>query len=133
MNSLHIIGNLTADPELRTTTAGQEVCSFTVAVNRRKTHKNPDPGADYFRVSAWGEKGKICKQYLSSGKKVSVVGSVSVRAYTNSKGEPVGQLEVKAEDVEFLTPAGQTEQQPQTPPADQAAGFTAVETDELPF
>lgn len=104
MNSLHIIGNLTADPELRTTTAGQEVCSFTVAVNRRKTQKNPDSVADYFRVSAWGEKGKICKQYLSSGKKVSVVGPVSVRAYTNSKGEPVGQLEVKAEDVEFLTP-----------------------------
>ena len=104
MNSLHIIGNLVNDPELRTTQAGQEVCNFTVAVNRRKTQQNRDPGADYFRVSAWGEKGKICNQYLSKGKKVSVVGPVSVKAYTNSKGEAAGQLEVKAEDVEFLTP-----------------------------
>lgn len=104
MNSLHIIGNICSDLELRTTTAGQEVCNFSVAVNRRKTQQNKDPGADYFRVSAWGEKGKLCNQYLSKGKKVSIVGPVSVRAYTNSKGEPVGQLEVKAEDVEFLTP-----------------------------
>ena len=104
MNSLHIIGNICSDVELRTTTSGQEVCNFTVAVNRRKTQQNQDPGADYFRVSAWGEKGKVCNQYLSKGKKVSVVGPVSVRAYTNSKGEAIGQLEVKAEDVEFLTP-----------------------------
>ena len=104
MNSLHIIGNLTSDPELRTTTSGQEVCSFTVAVNRKKTQNNREPGADYFRVSAWGEKGKVCNQYLSKGKKISVVGPVSVHAYTNSKGDPVGQLEVKADDVEFLTP-----------------------------
>lgn len=101
---MHIIGNLVSDPELRTTQGGKEVCNFTVAVNRRKTQQNHDPGADYFRVSAWNEKGKICNQYLKKGNKVSVVGSVAVRAYTNSKGEPVGQLELKADDVEFLTP-----------------------------
>ena len=104
MNSLHIIGNICSDVELRTTTNGKEVCSFTVAVNRRKTQNNQDPGADYFRVSAWGEQGRVCHQYLSKGKKVSVVGPVTVRAYTNSKGDPVGQLEVKADDVEFLSP-----------------------------
>ena len=104
MNSLHIIGNICSDVELRTTTSGQEVCTFSVAVNRKKTQQNKDPGTDYFRVSAWGEKGRICNQYLSKGKKVSVVGPVTVRAYTNNKGEAMGSLEVKAEDVEFLTP-----------------------------
>lgn len=104
MNSLHIIGNICSDVELRTTTSGQEVCTFSVAVNRKKTQQNKDPGADYFRVSAWNEKGRVCNQYLSKGKKVSVVGPVTVRAYTNSKGEAMGSLEVKAEDVEFLTP-----------------------------
>ena len=104
MNSLHIIGNICSDVELRTTTSGHEVCTFSVAVNRKKTQQNKDPGTDYFRVSAWGEKGRICNQYLSKGKKVSVVGPVTVRAYTNNKGEAMGSLEVKAEDVEFLTP-----------------------------
>lgn len=104
MNSLHIIGNICSDVELRTTTAGQEVCNFSVAVNRRKTQQNQDPGADYFRVSAWGEKGRVCHQYLNKGKKVSVVGPVSVRSYVNSKGEAAASLEVKADDVEFLTP-----------------------------
>ena len=104
MNSLHIIGNICSDVELRTTTSGQEVCTFSVAVNRKKTQQNKEPGADYFRVSAWGDKGRICNQYLSKGKKVSVVGPVTVRAYTNNKGEAMGSLEVKAEDVEFLTP-----------------------------
>ena len=105
MNSLHIIGNICSDVELRTTTAGQEVCNFSVAVNRRKKVEG-QPEADFFRVSVWGERGKTCNQYLSKGKKVSVVGSVSVRAYTNSKGEPAGQMEIKADDVEFLTPKG---------------------------
>ena len=59
MQKLTIIGNLTGDPELRTTQSGKEVCSFTVAVNRKKTANNQDPGADYFRVSAWEDRGRI--------------------------------------------------------------------------
>ena len=98
MNNLTIIGNLTGDPELRTTQQGKEVCSFNVAVNRRTE------GTDFFKVSAWGEKGKVCKKYLSKGKKVCVTGAVSARAYTNSRGEPAASLEVMAYEVEFLSP-----------------------------
>ena len=130
MNHLIIIGNLTNDPELRTTQSGQEVCNFTVAVNRRKTQQNQDPGADFFRVAAWGEKGKVCKQYLDKGRKVSVVGSVSCRAYTNSNGEAAASLEVKADDVEFLTPK---DEKPK-PKIDQQTGVQQVEDDGLlPF
>ena len=52
MNKLTIIGNLTKDPELRTTQDGTSVCNFTVAVNRRKSN-GQQPEADFFRVSAW--------------------------------------------------------------------------------
>lgn len=97
MNRLMIIGNLTKDPEKRTTTSGKEVCSFTVAVNRR------NEGADFFRVTAWEGLAKICKQYLNKGKKVAVVGSVSVNTYTDSKGETKASMEVNAVDVEFLS------------------------------
>lgn len=100
MNQLTIIGNLTKDPELRTTQNGNEVCSFTVAVNRR----GKDNGTDYFRVSVWGELGKNCQKFLTKGKKVCVSWSVSAQAYTNSKGEAVGSLEVFGKEVEFLTP-----------------------------
>lgn len=106
MNNLTIIGNLTGDPELRTTTQGKEVCSFNVAVNRRTE------GTDFFKVSAWGEKGKVCKKYLSKGKKVCVTGSVSARGYTNSRGEPSASLEVMADEVEFLSPRGGQDELP---------------------
>ena len=132
MNSLHIIGNLTNDPELRTTSSGQEVCNFTVAVNRRKTQNNQDPGADYFRVAAWDEKGKVCKQYLSKGKKVSVVGSVSCRAYKNNNGDAAASLEVKADDVEFLSPKDDQPKASQ-PKIDEQTGYKEVVTDQLPF
>lgn len=98
MNRLTIIGNLVRDPELRTTQDGISVCGFTVAVNRKK-----DEDADYFRVTAWRERGEICAKYLSKGKKVCVVGPVSVRTYTTNDGQTKASLEVQADEVEFLS------------------------------
>ena len=105
MNSLLIIGNLTADPEHRTTQAGKEVTTFTVAVNRR----GQDNAVDYFRVSAWGELGNNCNRYLTKGKKVAVSGSVSVSAYNAHDGKAKGNLEVMAQSVEFLSPKEQAQ------------------------
>ena len=134
MNKLTIIGNLTRDPELRTTATGLSVCSFTVAVNRRKAGQNQQPEVDYFSVSAWRERGETCAKYLSKGKKVCVIGPVSVRTYQTQNGETRAQMEVTAEEVEFLTPRGeQTEPAPANPVKDQQTGFEQVETDELPF
>lgn len=103
MNNLMIIGNLTKDPETRTTQNGKTVCNFTVAVNRRKK-VDGQPDADFFRVSAWEEMGINCSKYLCKGKKVSVCGAVSVKAYTGSDGKPQASLEVIAKEVEFLSP-----------------------------
>lgn len=129
MNKLTIIGNLTKDPELRTTQSGISVCSFTVAVNRRR---KPDQQqeTDYFRVTTWRERAELCGKWLVKGKKVAVTGPVSVSTYTGQDGKMYANLEVTADDIEFLTPAGNTEPQGKV---DSASGFTAVETDELPF
>ena len=141
MNKLTIIGRLTRDPELRTTQDGTSVCGFTVAVNRRTRRDSQNqPEADFFRVSAWRQLGENCAKYLAKGRMVAVVGSVSVRTYQTSEGETRASLEVNADDVEFLTPKGETDgtgsySAPVSAPAaePQAPGFTAVETDELPF
>lgn len=138
-NKLTIIGNITKDPELRTTAAGVNVCDFTVAVNRRQRRdaQNNQPEADFFRVSAWRQLGESCAKFLFKGRKVCVVGPVSVRTYQAQDGTTRASLEVTAEDVEFLSPSGQggAEQSApaHAPVAGTNAGFTAVETDDLPF
>jgi single-strand DNA-binding protein len=106
---LTIIGNLTKSPECRTTPAGKDVCSFTVAVNRRgkkDNQNNQQPEADFFRVTAWDNLAKLCGQYLSKGRKVAVVGPVSLHTYTTQDGRSGASLEVTANDVEFLSPKG---------------------------
>lgn len=131
MNKLIIIGNLCNNPELRSTSSGVSVCSFTVAVNRKKT-KDGQQEADYFNVTAWRERGETCAKYLSKGKKVSVVGPVSVNTW-ESKGKHGASLEVTAEEVEFLSPRSEAQPAQPEPQVDKQTGFQQVETDELPF
>ena len=102
MNKLFIIGNLTRDPELRTTASGVQVCSFTVAVNKRA--QNEQKEAEFFRVTAWRQLADICSRYLAKGRKVEICGSVSVSTYTGNDGQTRATLEVTADDIEFLTP-----------------------------
>lgn len=127
MNKLTIIGNLTRDPETRVTQSGSSVCSFTVAVNRR----GQDDKTDFFRVSAWNKTGETCQKYLAKGRKVAVTGPVSVSTYTGQDGKTYANLEVMAQDVEFLTPrAEQTAQAPASPANN---GYQEVTDDDLPF
>lgn len=123
MNNLTIIGNLVRNPELRTTPQGKQVCSLDVAVNRRKKVEG-QPEADYFRVNAWGALGETCAKYLSKGKKVAVIGSVSLSKREHD-GKFYASMEVFAENVEFLSP-----KESQT---DSQTGMEVVSTDELPF
>ena len=127
MNKLTIIGNLTRDPELRTTTSGKNVCTFTVAVNRRKKVEGQQE-ADFFRVSAWDQLSDVCAKYLTRGKKVCVIGPVSVHAYSNNKGDPSANLEVLAQEVEFLS-----SRQQEAPAVDEQTRMEVVETGDLPF
>ena len=124
MNKLTIIGNLTRDPELRSLSSGIQVCTFTVAVNRRNRSQNAEngqPEADFFRVTAWRQLGENCARYPSKGRKVS--------------------LEVTADDVEFLSPRsemGEAAPAQGAPaaaakPAAPAGSYVRVDEEELPF
>lgn len=121
MNKLTIIGNLTRDPETRTTQDGKTVCTFSVAVNRRSKKDE----ADYFRVSAWNALGENCSKYLSKGKKVCVIGPVSVHAYQGNDGKPGASLEVMAQDIEFLTSRNDS--------VDPKSGMQKVQPENNPF
>ena len=127
MNKLAAIGNLTRDPELRSTPNGIPVCTFTIAVNGRKS----DEASTFFRVTAWRQLGENCNRYLAKGKKVFVSGPVSVSTYTAKDGTTRASLEITADDVEFLSPAGTGAE---NATVDERAGFVKVEDDEiLPF
>ena len=138
MNSLTIIGNLTRDPESRTTNNGSTVCNFTVAVNRRQKKDDGTSEADFFRVSAWERTGEACQKYLAKGRKVAVRGSVSVHAFAGEDGTPRASLDVFAQDVEFLNSAKDSAGDGGTsgasvPAEAQPGGYTSVDNDDLPF
>ena len=123
MNKLTIIGNLTGDPESRTTSGGVNVTTFTVAVNRRNKKEGQNE-ADFFRVSAWRQLGENCLKFLAKGRKVAVVGPVSVHTYTGNDGNTRASLEVNADEVEFLSPKSES--------IDPQTNYTKVD-ETLPF
>ena len=145
MNKIILIGNLTRDPEMKTTQNGYNVCDFTIAVNRRRygqqqqQQAGQQSDADFFRISVWGKNGENCARYLSKGRKVFVSGALSARTYQANDGTTRVSLEVNADDVEFLSSRAEAEAMGSSVPANNAgvtatsSGFTAVETDELPF
>lgn len=149
MNKLTIIGNLVRSPEQRTTQSGISVTTFTLAVNRRRQQEG-QPDADFFRVTAWRGLAETCGKYLDKGRKVCVVGPVSINTYTGNDGQTRASMEVTAEDVEFLTPRNEQSEkdlhQVQKEQAQEAAyqkaereaiqnekDYVNVETDDLPF
>jgi len=129
MNKLTIIGNLTRDPETRTVSSGSTVCSFTIAVNR-KVKREGQPDADFFRICAWNKLGDVCQRYLAKGRKVAVIGSVSVSSYEAKDGSTRFSLDVFAENVEFLSSKQDQSDADDKAPSD---GFQEVDDDDLPF
>ena len=132
MNRVTIIGNLVKDPTSRTTPSGKDVTNFTVAVNRRQKDASGNNVADFFKIAAWGELGKSCQQYLAKGRKVAVVGPVSVSTYQAQDGSTKANLDVMAQEVEFLSPRENGGENAQSAPAP-AAQPIPVPDGELPF
>ena len=85
-----IVGHLGRDPELRYTSGGQPVCSFSVATSRSWTDQSgqPQEKTTWFRVTAWGKLGELCNQYLTKGRLVLVEGEVDASAWSAQTGEP---------------------------------------------
>lgn len=111
MNKIVIIGRLTSDPNLKATSSGIAVCSFTVAVNRPKNSKGESP-ADFIPVVVWREQGEACAKYLTKGSRVAVCGAMQSRTYEKD-GNKRTIFEVQAERVEFLELKKREEPQPE--------------------
>ena len=135
MNKITLVGNLTRDPELRSTASGVSVCSFDIAVNRRLVPQGQERQADFFRINAWRQLGENCSKYLAKGRKVAVVGELQARTYTAKDGTTRMSLEVAADEVEFLSPReqGSNNETTRSAPAQSFDGFTDVSSDDIPF
>lgn len=98
MNVICIVGRLTADPELKTTSSGKSVASFNVAVD----NQGKDSGATFFRCQAWEKTADFVTNYLSKGRLVSVTGRIQSRKFTDKDGNNREAWEVTAERVNGL-------------------------------
>ena len=97
------MGNLTRDPELRTTPNGQSVCSFSLALNRsyKGADGNWQEATDFVDVVAWGPLGERVNQYVTKGRPVLVSGRLQSRSW-EQEGQKRSKVEVVANDVTFL-------------------------------
>lgn len=129
------IGNLTKDPEVRMTQAGDPVCPFSIAVSRNTKDESGNRETDFFDVVAWKKTAENCGKYLKKGSKVAIVGRVQNRSWTAQDGSKRYKTEIIAEQVEFLTPKQDAPQQgvPQYNPASEQKFEEIGSDDDLPF
>ena len=108
MNKILIIGNVGGEPEMRYTSNGNPVTSFSVATNRRYTVQGEQrEETQWFSISAWNRLAETCNQYVTKGMKVFVDGRLSVREYVTQDGQTRTSLDVTAFSVHFLSRAGE--------------------------
>ena len=133
MSKMILIGNLGSDPEMRYTTSGDAVTNFRVATTRRYKNREGQTVEDtqWFGVSAWGRLAEITSQYLTKGSKVYVEGPLSTRTWTGQDGQTRFSNEIRAFEVQFLTPRGQTDSVPGGAPP--PPGMGSDDEDDLPW
>ncbi|GAC1387833.1 MAG: single-stranded DNA-binding protein [Candidatus Saccharimonadales bacterium] len=102
-NQVILMGNLTRDPELRQTPNGQNVCSFSLALNRsyKGSDGNWQEATDYIDIVAWGPLGERVSQYLTKGRPCLINGRLQSRSWEQD-GQKRSKVEVVAQDVTFL-------------------------------
>jgi single-strand DNA-binding protein len=110
-NRVLLMGNLTADPELRYTQDGTPVCSFTVAIN--ETYKTPSgekkENVIFVPITIWRKQAETCAEYLKKGRPVLIEGKLKMNKWTSKEGEKRSKMEVVAQRAQFLggAPAGE--------------------------
>lgn len=107
-NQAIVMGNLTRDPELRSTPSGQSVASFAVATNRSWVDGSGErkEAVEYHEIVAWGKLGELANQYLSKGRKVMVVGRLQTQSWEKD-GVKRQRTEIVASDINFLDRPGE--------------------------
>ena len=140
MNRAVVIGNLTNEPELRSTLSGISVCTFTIAVNRRVSRDaQGQKEADFIPIVTWRGLADNCFKYLHKGSKAAVTGRIQTRSYDAQDGTRRYVTEILADEVEFLSAAnnGAAAARTQTEQYGSAEQYSAdlqpAEENDLPF
>jgi single-strand DNA-binding protein len=104
INRVVLTGNLTRDPELRTTPSGMSVCSLRIACNTRRKDGSGNwvDKPNYFDVTVWGAQGENCAQYLAKGRPLAVDGRLEWREWEDKEGHKRQSVDIIADSVQFL-------------------------------
>ena len=130
MNKCILIGNLTKDPEITTTSNGVSVCRFTLAVTRRFANSEGERDTDFISIVAWRALADNCHKFIKKGSKVAVVGNIQSRSYDATDGTKRYVTEIVAEEVEFLNTRN-TDMAPEK--KDEVTDLEPIDDDSLPF
>lgn len=114
LNVVAIMGRLVADPELRTTTQGNSVCSFRIACDRSYVQQGQERKADFIDVVAWQQQAKFVSKYFQKGSMIAIDGSLQTRNYQDKNGNNRTAVEVVANNISF---AGAKRQDAQSVPS----------------
>lgn len=132
MNKVHLIGNLTKDPDLRYTKSNTPVASYTVAIN---TRYGENQQTDYINISTWGKSGEFIKKYFKKGQPIAITGRLKNKNYEDSNGIKHYSIEVITEDIEFVGSKKETnvEEKEEVDPFETFGAEVVIDDDELPF
>ena len=143
MNKVILVGNLTRDPELITTSNGVSLCRFSLAIQRRFAGPDGEREADFVNIVVWRGQADNCYKYLKKGSKCGVVGSLQTRSYDAQDGTKRYSTDVVAEEVEFLSTKGSSNAEEISEPleagskssgkSDIVNKFEPIDDDNLPF
>ena len=100
MNKVILMGRLTRDPEVSSSTTGTTFARYSIAVDRRFKREG-EPDADFFNCTSFGKQAEFVEKYLHKGTKVVVTGRLQNNNYTNKEGQKVYDVRIMVEDVEF--------------------------------
>jgi single-strand DNA-binding protein len=113
LNSVCLMGRLTADPELKSTQSGVSVCSFRIAVDRTYTPKGQEKQTDFINIVTWRSTAEFVSRYFRKGQLVAVQGSIQTSQYTDRDGNKRTTFDVVADNVFFAekkAESGETKQ-----------------------
>jgi len=150
MNKVILVGRLARDPELRTTSNGLPVCSFSVACDRRFVKQGEERKADFINCIAWRQTGEGIAKFFQKGHRIALEGTLQTRSWQDNEGKTRYAMEVVVDNWEFAqskneavggfsapsAPASSSSLYPSEPAAQTAGdidGFMPLDDEELPF
>ena len=123
LNKVILMGHMTADPELKQTTSGISVCSFSIGVNRRYSRaEQGQQSVDFINIVSWRQQAEFVSRYFKKGSSIIVCGSLQTRNWTDNQGQKRYVTEVVADEVSFGAPAAGAQGAPEVKPT--AQGYT---------